>query len=260
MTTAAGWLTGRSALVTGAAGGLGSAIARVMAREGAAVCIADLDGDGAGRVAAELTAAGATAIPVALDVTDPAAWERALDRAEEVLGPIDTLCCNAGVALALDAPATSAVAWSHTIDVNLGGVWHGCRSVIRRVRDRDGSASIVNTASVNAFFVEPDFAAYCASKGGVVGLTRALALDYARHHIRVNCVCPGYMDTGMVAPFFGAGDVGRDLAGSRHAIGRIAHPEEVAEAVVFLASDQASFMTGASLVVDGGMSIGARIV
>ena len=142
-------------------------------------------------------------------------------------------------------------------------MWNGCHSVIRRARERHGPASIVNTASVNAFFVEPEFPAYCASKGGVVGLTRALALDYAADGIRVNCVCPGYMDTGMVAPLFGDGAAGSEasrLAGELHAIGRIARPEEVGEVVVFLASDEASFVTGAAVVVDGGMSIGSRII
>ena len=116
---------------------------------------------------------------------------------------------------------------------------------------------------MNAFYVEPGFTAYGASKGGVEALTRALALDWARSGIRVNCVCPGYMDTGMVAPFFGDGEAGeaaRRAAGDLHAVGRIAQPEEVAEVVVFLASDEASFMTGAAVVVDGGMSIGNRIV
>ncbi len=196
---------------------------------------------------------------MACDVTDAAAVDRALDVAEAALGPIDALCCNAGIALPGDAPATATDVWRRTLDVNLGGVWNGCRSLIGRARARNAPAAIVNTASVNAFFVEPDLAAYCASKGGVLGLTRALALDYARDGIRVNCVCPGYMETGMTAPFFGEGDEGaasRRAAGAQHAMGRIARPEEVAEVVVFLASDEASFMTGAAVVVDGGMSIG----
>ena len=94
------------------------------------------------------------------------------------------------------------------MDINLGGVWNGCRSLIGRARARNSPAAIVNTASVNAFFVEPELAAYCASKGGVIALTRALALDYARDGVRVNCVCPGYMETGMTAPFFGEGEAG----------------------------------------------------
>jgi meso-butanediol dehydrogenase/(S,S)-butanediol dehydrogenase/diacetyl reductase len=232
VTAPAGWLVGRSAIVTGGAGGLGRAIARAMAREGAAVCVADIDRQGATRVADELTATGATALAVAFDVADPEAWETTLDAAERSLGPADTLCCTAGVELALDAPTTSAGEWSRTIDVNLGGVWHGCRGLIRRVRERAGTAVIINTATVNTSFVARGFAAHSASEGGVIGLTRALALDYARQGIRVNCVCPGYLDTGSIA-----------------------QPDDVAEAVVFLASDQASFMTGAALVVDGGMSI-----
>jgi NAD(P)-dependent dehydrogenase (short-subunit alcohol dehydrogenase family) len=258
-----GVLEGRHALVTGAASGLGRATARAMAREGAAVAACDVRRGGAEAVAEELRGTGATAVAVACDVADAAAVDRALDEAEVAIGSVDTLFCNAGIALEGDVPSGSFDDWQRTLDVNLGGVWNGCRSLIRRVVARGGTAAIVNTASVNAFFVEPGFAAYCASKGGVTALTRALARDFARRGIRVNCVCPGYMDTGMVAPFFGdgeAGDAARRAAGELHAIGRIARPEEVAEVVVFLASDEASFMTGAAVVVDGGMTIGNRIV
>jgi NAD(P)-dependent dehydrogenase (short-subunit alcohol dehydrogenase family) len=258
-----GCLEGRRAFITGAAGGLGSATARAMAREGAAIGVCDSRRDGAQAVAAELTRAGATAVAVVCDVADATAVDAALDEVERAIGEVDTMCCNAGIALPGDVPSSSVADWQRTLDVNLGGVWNGCRSLIRRVVGRGGRAAIVNTASVNAFFVEPGFAAYCASKGGVEALTRALALDYARRGIRVNCVCPGYMDTGMVAPFFGAGAEGvaaRAAAGELHAMGRIGHPEEVAEVVVFLASDEASFMTGTAFVVDGGMSIGKAMV
>lgn len=258
-----GRLAGRVALVTGAASGLGRASARLLADAGAAVCACDLDGAGAEATAAAIRAAGGRAVAATCDVADASAVEAAFDVAEAAFGPVDVLHNNAGIAIAKDAPATTAAEWQRTLAVNLGGVWNGCRTFIGRARAAGRGGVIVNTASVNAFHVEPAFAAYCATKGGVVALTRALALDHAPEGIRVNCVCPGYMETGMTAPFFDATAdpaEARRLAGETHALGRIAQPEEVARAVVFLASDASSFMTGAAFVVDGGMSIGSQVV
>ena len=257
-----GCLEGRRAFITGAAGGLGRATAQAMAREGAAVGVCDVRRRDAEAVAAELIGDGATAVAIACDVADAAAVEAAMDEAEAAIGAIDTLCCNAGVALLGDVPTASFADWQRTLDVNLGGVWNGCRSLIRRVVERGGTAAIVNTSSVNAFFVEPLSAAYCASKGGVSALTRALALDYARHGIRVNCVCPGYMDTGMVAPFFGDGDAGdaaRKPPASCTRSAASGGPRRWPRWSCSSPRTEASFMTGAAFVVDGGMTIGKGI-
>jgi NAD(P)-dependent dehydrogenase (short-subunit alcohol dehydrogenase family) len=258
-----GRLEGKRAIVTGGASGIGRAAASLMAREGASVVLCDLDEERAGEAAASINQAGGAVHAAGGDVADPRAVERLFDLAEERLGGVDVIFNNAGIALPGNAVDSSLEDWRRTIDVNLGGVWHGCREFVLRARRRGGGGAIVNTASVNAFFVEPDFTAYCASKGGVYGLTRALALDHATEGIRVNCICPGYVESGMTAPFFDAEPdpaAARGRAGELHALGRIGRPDEIAQAVVFLASDAASFVTGAAVVIDGGMSIGTRIV
>jgi NAD(P)-dependent dehydrogenase (short-subunit alcohol dehydrogenase family) len=258
-----GLLDGKVALVTGAGSGIGRATARAMAGEGAKVVAADIELARADETQREIEALGGAAAAVVCDVADEGAVEAAFDAAEEGFGPVNVLFNNAGICVVKDITETTFDEWRQTLAVNLGGVWNGSRTFINRARARGQGGAIVNSASVNAFYVEPDIAAYCASKAGVVGLTRALALDHGGQGIRINCVCPGYTETGMTGPMF---DATPDPAGARadagrlHALGRIASPDEIAQAVVFLASDRASFLTGAAVVADGGMSIGIRIV
>lgn len=256
-------VAGKVAMVTGAGSGIGRATAQLLAREGASVCVCDVDGDRASTVSSELAEEGLAAVGIACDVAMSSTVDSAFTVAEERFGPIDILHNNAGIALPKDGPSTTVEEWHRTLAVNLTGVWNGCRAFISRARSSGRGGVIVNTASVNAFFVEPEFAAYCATKGGVLGLTRALALDHAAHGIRVNCICPGYVETSMTSPFFESSanpQASRRIAAEAHALGRIAQPEELAQAVLFLASDDGSFVTGAAMVVDGGMSIGHRIV
>jgi NAD(P)-dependent dehydrogenase (short-subunit alcohol dehydrogenase family) len=225
--------------------------------------VADIDETRAQATCDEIAVQGSTAMWVACDVAEPDSLVAAFEEAETRFGSVDVLFNNAGTLVVKDITQTTFAEWRRTLDVNLGGVWNGCRVFIERARKRGRGGAIINSASVNAFYVEPEIPAYSASKAGVVGLTRALALDHGREGIRVNCICPGYTETGMTGPMFDASPdpaAAREEAGHLHALGRIASPGEIAQAVVFLASDRASFLTGSSVIVDGGLSIGIRVV
>jgi meso-butanediol dehydrogenase / (S,S)-butanediol dehydrogenase / diacetyl reductase len=254
-------LEGKRVIVTGAASGIGRATAEVMAGQGASVLVADLDLTAAEQTAARCAAAGVTAAAVRCDVRDPERVAALFTEAEEALGGVvDALANCAGIEIELDLLATEQADWQRTIDTNAGGIFHTSREFVRRLRDAGGSGAIVNIASINAFYADRDIPAYCASKGAVIALTRAMALDHAQEGIRVNCVCPGYIDTPLLAAFLETQDDpagARRAAESMHALNRIGQPEEIGRVVAFLASDAASFMTGAAVVVDGGITIGA---
>jgi meso-butanediol dehydrogenase / (S,S)-butanediol dehydrogenase / diacetyl reductase len=254
-------LGGRMAIVTGGGSGIGRAIALALGREGAMVVVGDRDADAAKETCSSVIETGARAEPAVCDVSDEESVESMFATAER-LGPIDILINNAGLGAGGDAVATTVEEWDLTLGVNLKGVWLCSRAFLRRVLEAGRPGVIVSTSSTNAWYAEPESAAYTASKGGVSALTRSMALDYARHNVRVNCVCPGIIDTPMTQPMLAAqADPGatREHWGSLHAIGRMGRPEEIAEAVVFLATDEASFLVGSELVVDGGLSIGTRI-
>jgi meso-butanediol dehydrogenase/(S,S)-butanediol dehydrogenase/diacetyl reductase len=254
-------LVGRRAVVTGGGGGIGRATSLALAEAGAEVIVADLAFDEAATTSSEIVERGGTAQTVACDVTDEASVENLFDSA--TTGPLDILVNTAGVAFEGDAVTTSAADWDRTLDVNVRGTWLCARAFIARALQRERPDArdfvIVNTSSTNAFLAETDSAAYTASKGAVSALTRSMALDFARHGVRVNCVCPGIIATPLTARAFEAAEDPEQLRrhwDNLHAIGRMGTPEDIAPVIVFLATDDARFIIGAEIVADGGLSIG----
>jgi NAD(P)-dependent dehydrogenase (short-subunit alcohol dehydrogenase family) len=247
---------GTTAAVIGAGSGIGRATALFLAREGANVVVADRRAEALAETAEQVRDLGSAVEAHVSDVRDPEA-PGAIVALASALGRPRMLINAAGIAHAASAQQTSADDWAATLETNLTGTWRTCQAFIDYWLRSESQGSIVNVASNNAFYAEPHLAAYCASKGGVVALTRALALELGRSAIRANCVCPGFVDT----PFLGLDDTdaqSRLGLGELHALGRIARPAEIASVIAFLASDQASFITGAAVVVDGGMSIGVH--
>ncbi len=244
----AGLLENRIAFVTGGAGGIGAATAIAFAAEGAKVAVADLKDPT--ETVATIVASGGEAYSIALDVTDQAAVEAAVDGVVAKWGRLDIAFNNAGVSLEdYTTPWESVDLYDKVVAVNQRGVML-CMAAELRHMAKQGSGSIVNTASV-AGMVGLAGAGYCGSKHAVVGLTRSAAMRYAAEGIRVNCVCPGAISTPMTEAE-GLSDQSRAFMAQMHPMNRMGRAEEIADAVVFLASDKASFITGHPLAVDGG--------
>ncbi|MDX6581168.1 MAG: hypothetical protein QOI10_352 [Solirubrobacterales bacterium] len=245
-----GKLQGKFALITGAGSGIGRASAELFAREGAGVAAVDVKG--ADQTAAVIEAGGGAALALATDVADPAAVEAMASAAVARFGRVDVLVNNAGI---LDdylaAADTPDEVWERVMGVNLKAQFLTCRALIPQMLDNGGGA-IVNVASTAGLNGGNGGAAYTTSKHGVIGFTRQLCFDYARRGIRCNVVCPGAVETGMTHEIFSSGDAEVMKAVESAPIGRWAQPEELAAALLFLASDDASFVNGAVYVVDGG--------
>ncbi len=253
-----GRMSGKVALVTGGAEGIGAAVGRLVVAEGGSVMLCDLQIDKARALAGEL---GGNADAFELDVRDLDRWQAAVAATVERFGKLNVLCNVAGISEpgnVIDVPLDS---WQRTIDINLNGTFYGCRAALPAMEAAGEPGAIVNIGSMLAIRAGAIFASYCASKSAVVALTRTIALDCAARGvpIRANLVHPGAIRTPMYDryKFSGQGDpdeIERNFAAT-HPMNRIGEPEEVARAVVFLASDEASFTTGIDFTVDGGGSI-----
>ncbi|MGN7715109.1 SDR family NAD(P)-dependent oxidoreductase [Agrobacterium radiobacter] len=249
-----GRLEGKTAIITGAASlkGMGFATARRFAEEGAAVLLTDISQEGLDEAAAALASLTDKAMFHAMDVSDPAAWDAVVDLALSRWDSIDILVNNAGMFRGDTISETSIDTFDRLVAVNLRGAFFGCRAVILHMRAKGGS--IVNISSVSALIGVPGTAAYAATKGGVRAFTRAMAIDEARHGIRCNSIHPGTIDTGMVQAVI-PDDASRRATAAAIPLGRLGRPEDIANMALFLASDEASFVTGAELVVDGGATV-----
>ncbi|TET95824.1 MAG: SDR family oxidoreductase [Dehalococcoidia bacterium] len=253
-------LKDKVALVTGAASGIGRATAALFGQEGAKVMCADLDAAGAEHVARQIADGGGEAASTQADVSQAADVERMVKETVERWGRLDVLVNNAGIYFIQPLTQVPEDEWDRLININLKGVYLGCKYAIPRMVGQ-GKGAIVNTASIAGLRGSANWTTYCASKGGVVQLTKALAMEVARLNVRVNCVCPGIIDTGMFDQAVDLVAVNREelatTIGEAHPMGRIGRPEEVAAAILFLASEEASFITGVPLSVDGGLWAGS---
>ncbi len=249
-------LENKVALITGAASGIGRGIARRMAAEGAAVMVADMNPTMGAETVQMITNAGGRAAFARCDVSVVADCERIAAETVQAFGKLDILVSSAAIMLEKSAADTLESEWDRLIDVNLKGVFFCAKYAVLQYRRQGSGGVIINLASVNSFYAEGNIAAYCASKGGIAQLTRALAMDHSKEGIRVNAICPGWIETPMNANFLALGPHIREQAGQMSAMGRIGSPEDIAGAAVFIASDDASFMTGSLMTVDGGFSAG----
>lgn len=245
-----GDLQGKTAIVTGAGSGIGRATVLRLAREGARVFALDLDGDAAAKVSAEAGGAGAAEV----DVADEQSVASAFATAFETLGGVPDILANiAGIGSTTTVPDTSVEIWDRVFAVDVRGVFLCCREVIPGMAER-GSGTIVNMASIAGMVGLPRRAAYCAAKGAVISLTRAMAVDHVEQGLRINCICPGTVDSPWVARLLDEAGEDRSALEARQPMGRLGKPEEIADAVAYLASDRAAFITGSGLVIDGGLT------
>lgn len=250
-------LKDRVAVITGAGSGIGRASALEFAREGARVVVADINAAGAEETVKQIAALGGQALAAPTDVADSAAVQRLVETTLKAYSEVHVVFSNAAIQVNKTVELTTVEEWNREMAVNVGGIFLCAKFFLPHLRRTRGC--IVNMASVNGFFVEPMCAGYCATKGAIIALTKAMAIDHGKEGIRVNCICPGYIDAGLAWGYFEAQpdpNAARSAAGKLHALWRIGKPEEVGRVAVFLASDDASFMTGSVVVVDGGFGSG----
>ena len=249
-------LQGKVAIVTGGGSGIGRAIARAFSRESARVAVLGRRPEALDRVVTELKQSGHDAIPVACDVSDEKQTAEAVHAVEHAFGPVNILVNNAGVLSVSTVDSISVDEWDRVIATNLKGPFLMSRAVLPSMR-RAGGGAIVNVGSVLGLVAMKQRAAYCASKGGVTMLTKAMAIDHAHENIRVNCICPSIVETELVQGLFSEDEQGRQARAARIGtlpLGRFGKPQDIAELAVFLASDESSWITGTAIPADGGLS------
>lgn len=249
-------LSNKVAIVTGAGGGIGRASALRFAAEGATVVAADINETGAIETA-ELLPDGSPGeiAPVRVDVTVSGSVEEMIESTVDRFGGLHVLFSNAGIMRDGSAVDLSEDDWDAMFAVNVKGAFLCAKHGVPAMRN-SGGGSLIITASANSFYAESDIAGYCATKGAAMQLTRAMAIDHGPEGIRVNCICPGWIETAMAAPYLEENPGGREFAGKIAPSGRIGQPNDVAEVALFLASDESSFVTGAAYNVDGGWTAG----
>lgn len=250
-------LAGKVAMVTGSGSGIGRATAQLLAKEGARVAIVDRNRVSGEETVASITAENGDASYCYADVSNAKDVQGAVDSTIARYERLDVLVNNAAVQVMAELVDTPEEVWDLIHGVNLKGVFHGCKFAIPTML-RTGGGSIVNVASVLGFVGDPDLAAYCAAKGGVIALTKVAALTYGPRGIRVNCVCPGDVETPLVQAYFDKHEdparLRREVS-SKYALRRIATANEIAHAILFLASDDSSFVCGTTLTVDGALTV-----
>lgn len=258
-----GKLDGKMALITGGGSGIGRATAILFASEGAKLSVVDLAEDNARAVAEEIGKSGGQAISLRADVSKAEDAEKMVAETVRHFGRLDILYNNAGIGVARRTHLMSEEEWDRTIDIDLKGVFLGCKYALPELMKHGGA--ILSTASVAGIEGIRQMAAYCAAKAGVIMLTKSLAMDYAEYGIRVNCVCPGTIVTPLSETAYDKmseerGERARRMVAAMHLLGRTGQPEEIANAALFLCSQDASFITGQAIVVDGGYTAGHRLV
>ena len=250
-------LQNRSVVITGSGSGIGRACAFAFAKAGASVIVADIDLKAAEKTVQQIKAENGSAFACHVDVSKPESVHGLVNDTIGLYSKIDTLVNNAAVQVNKTVADTTFEEWDVQMSVNVGGVFLCSKLFLPYLKTTRGS--IINMSSVNGYFVEPSCAGYCATKAAIIGLTKAMAIDHGHEGIRVNCICPGYIDAGLAEGYFQSQPdptQARVDAGKLHALWRIGKPEEVAQVAIFLASDDASFVTGSTYVVDGGFGSG----
>ena len=245
-------VAGKVALISGGARGIGGASARLLAQEGAAVVIGDLLEEEGRKTEAQINEAGGRALFVPMDVTSEVDWQRSIDAAETAYGKLDVLVNNAGISGRFTVEDTTVEVWDRVMSINAKGVFLGAKLAIPAMRQA-GGGSIINISSIYGLVGSDSGASYHASKGAVRIFTKSAAIQYAKDGIRVNSVHPGFVDSPLTESYHAQPDV-REARVAATPMGRMGLPEDIATGILYLASDESSFVTGSELVIDGGMT------